>query len=134
MFPWESNVARSFCRVVQVGVEVGGELVGLVGMRNAIPAQAEVQGEAIIYAPVVLRIDRRRDVIPVAGDLDAVLRIRLGVAEQEICVVVPRESAVEGEVAFGVGESILNLLVECPTEAKLQLVRSPWSRKSSRSW
>src|SRR4029077_6679231 len=40
--------------VIQVRVEVGHLVVGFVGVRNAIPAQSEIQSQPAVYAVVVL--------------------------------------------------------------------------------
>ena len=75
-------------------------------------------------APVVLDVGGIGDVIPLPGDLSRVFGVLLGITEQEIRKVITAETSVEIEVPFGIGKSILALLVERPTDPKLQLVRS----------
>src|ERR1700727_216751 len=99
-------------------------MVRLISMRNAIPTQSEVEGEPVVYAPVVLDISGGRDVIPMSTDLVSVLGIRLRVAEKEVSIVVTGKRTVEVKVALGVGESILNLGIQRPAESELQLVRA----------
>src|SRR5207302_1336182 len=53
-------------------------------MRNAVPAQAEIQGQAAIYAPVVLNISCPRHVVPLPAILDSEFLIRAGITEVDV--------------------------------------------------
>ena len=50
--------------VIQVWIEVAHPVVGFIGVRNAVPTQTQVQGQAIVYAPVVLRICSPGNIVP----------------------------------------------------------------------
>src|ERR1700740_3584014 len=106
-------------------------------MRNAVPPQSEVQGQPLAYAPVVLHIGRRRDVIPLSADLNPVLCVLLGKAHEIVAKIVSAgkrfgpyaacrasERTVEFKVSFSVGEGVLDLFVDRPAETKLKLMRT----------
>ena len=98
-------------------------MVRFVGVRNAIPAQAEVQGQARVDAPVILPIGRPRNRVPLAGVLHSQFVVSVGVAQQEVGEIVAREGPVEIELTLGVAEQILVLLVDGPASAELELMR-----------
>src|SRR6266700_1179555 len=87
-------------------------------------------------SPVVLNISSGRDVVPVAGILKRVFLIFLGIAEEEVGVVVSAveftriascggcELPVKSKTALRGGEVILNFFVEGPTGAELELMRA----------
>ena len=61
----------AFGGIVEVGIEVAHAVVGFIGVRHAIPAQAEVQGQAPRGTPVVLDIGGPGNVVPIAAILNA---------------------------------------------------------------
>ena len=67
--------SRGVREVVEIWIEVRHLVAGFVGVRNSVPAQAEVQGQAVIDAPVVLEIEVPGDVVPVTGFLQGVFGI-----------------------------------------------------------
>ena len=114
----------SVSRIVQAGIEVPHPVVGFVGMRNAVPPQPKIQGQPLGGAPVVLNIRGPRNVVPVAAVLNRKLVIGLSVTQQEIGKVNPGVVTVEGEEALGLTEQILDLLINRPAAAELELMRS----------
>src|SRR2546430_756665 len=85
---WSANavvIAESGCfrGVVEAGIKIAHAVVGFVCVRHAIPAQAKVEGETIVYAPVVLNVRGPRNVVPVAMVLNCQLLIRDRRPEQE---------------------------------------------------
>ena len=91
---WEQCCCRlhprrcgSIGRIVEVGIEVAHAVVGFIGMRNAVPTQTEVQGQAVVYAPVVLNISGPGNVVPVAVILNSQLVVAGSRTQQEISEV-----------------------------------------------
>src|SRR5579872_1224131 len=110
-------------------------MVGFVGVRNAIPAQPEVQGQAVVDAPVVLDVQGWRDVVPLTVDLVAIFCVLLGETHEVVSEVESArqrwgryasrrtgERPVKLEVALRVRERVLPLLVNRPAKAELQLM------------
>src|ERR1019366_5774915 len=60
------NEDRSIGGIVEIGIEVAHPVVRFVSMGNAIPAQAEIQRQAMVDAPVVLHIGSPGNVVPEA--------------------------------------------------------------------
>ena len=116
-------------RVVEVGIEVPHAVVGFVGVRNAIPTQAQVEGQLAVDAPVVLDVSGPGNVVPLTGVLDGEFLIAFGVAKQEVGEVVAGESTVKAETALGLTEQILRLLVESPAPTELELVSAVGPRE-----
>src|SRR5262250_1637056 len=56
-------------------------VVGFVGVRNAIPAQSEIQSQPAVHTKVVLNIQRPGVVVPLAGALNRVLVVGLAVTQ-----------------------------------------------------
>ena len=75
-----------------------------MGMGYAVPAESQVQGELAIHAPIVLEICRPGDVVPEPVVLHRQFGVTLGIAEQEVSEIAPREGAVEVECALGLAE------------------------------
>src|SRR6185312_273817 len=75
-------------------------------------------------APVVLNVSRVGVVVPLASDLNGIFAVALRVAKQIVSKGVARELSVEGKVTLRVSESILGFLVDCPTGAHFDLVRT----------
>ena len=72
----------------------------------------------MIYAPVVLNVGSIGNVIPVTAGMDGIFFITLGIAQQEVCKVIPFgirrrscEAAVEVEVSLSKSKIVLNFLV-----------------------
>src|SRR5712675_727860 len=91
-------------------------------MRHTVPAQAKVKGQPTVHTPVVLNVGSPRDVVPQAVVLHGEFLVRLGVSEQEVSKVVTGKGAVKIKTALGLTEQILDLLVERPAKAELELV------------
>src|ERR1019366_5068393 len=109
-------------RVVEVRVEVRLAVILFIGVRNTIPAHAQVQGQFRTYLPVVLSVERRGLVVPVAFVLERRFLVLTGVAQQEIGEVVAGVLSVESEAALSQAEYVLDLLVDGPACAELELV------------
>src|SRR5271166_4171585 len=110
--------------VIEARIEVGHLGVGFVGMGYSIPPQSKVQSEPIGHAEVVLNVQGPGNVIPVATALDGVFIVRLAIAKEIIGEVVSGVGTVEVEATLGILEPILNLLVQRPAAAHLELVPS----------
>src|SRR6185295_3274067 len=91
-------------------------------MRYTIPTQAEVQGQAVVYAPVVLDVSSPRYVVILSVVLQRSFIVALGITEQEVSEAVSCVTAIEAEVALRVDEDVLDLLVQCPASTKLELM------------
>src|SRR5258707_264204 len=115
---------RRLCRIVEIGVEVTHTVVGFVSVWNAIPAQAKVEGQPAIHAPVVLNVGSPRYVVPQAMVLHSKFLIRLGISEEEVSKVVTSKGPVKVESTLRLTEQILNLLVDRPAKSELELVGS----------
>src|SRR6185437_5213503 len=109
-------------RVVQIWIEVGGQVVCFIGMRQTVPTQSEVQGQAMGCAPVVLNVSAIGIIIPLAVDLCTVLTVSRSKTEQIICEVIAGKPAVKAEASLCGGEGILTLFVDSPTAAELDLM------------
>src|ERR1051326_4853297 len=57
-------------RIIELWIEVPHVVVGFVGVRHAVPPQAEIQGKSVIGAPIVLNIGSPGNVRPSAFVLD----------------------------------------------------------------
>ena len=113
--------------IIKIRIEVPHAIVGFVRVRHSIPAQAEVQGQLVRRAPVVLNISTPGMVRPHTMVLDGKLLITGGGAKQEISEAISRVALIislEGECALGRSEKVLNLLVEGPAPAEFELVRA----------
>ena len=113
-------------RIVEVGIEIAHAVVGFVGVRNAVPAQAEVQGQAVVNAPVVLDVGGPGNVVPVAVILNREL-----VDKSEAVPSRSRRSLFPVKLPLKVkpilaclAEQVLNLLVQRPAAAHLELMRA----------
>src|SRR4029077_20652195 len=111
-------------------------------MGYAVPAQAEVQGEPAVYAPVILDVHGPRNVVPVTVILHGEFVVALGSPQEEIGKVIASfgfattrwwidwrarscsKRPVKVEGPLGRTEQVLNLLIDRPTRAELELVRS----------
>src|SRR5262245_63846423 len=93
-------------------------------MWYSIPAQTQSETQPVCSSPVVLNVSRWRLVIPIAGSFERVLLVLLRVAEQEIGKVAARKRTVKSKPALGIGEVVLNLLVDGPACAELELMRA----------
>ena len=77
-------------RVIELGIEVPHAVVGFVGVRNAIPTQAQVESQLAVHAPVVLNVCGPRNVVPLAAVLDGEFLVSAWHTEQEVGEVVCR--------------------------------------------
>src|SRR6476646_10142970 len=93
-------------------------------MRYAIPPQPKIQGKPLGGAPVVLNICGPGNVVPLTAVLNRKLVIGIGVTQKEIREVNPGVGIVEGERPLSCAEEILDLLVDRPAAAHLELMRS----------
>src|SRR5271170_2051028 len=91
-------------RVVEIGVEIPHAVVCFVGMRYAVPAQAEVERQTTVHAPVVLGPQTPRNVVPLAAVLHSEFLVIGSIAEQHICEVVPCKRTVEAEATLGLAK------------------------------
>src|SRR5262249_40061472 len=107
---------------ILIWIEVRHLVAFFIGVRNPVPTQAEVESQAVVDAPVILDVKGPGSVFPVSGALQRVFGILLRVAEQEVREVVAGERSVEVVVTLGVLEPVLNLFVNGPTAAHLELV------------
>ena len=117
----------SLSRIIERWIEITHAVVGFIRVRSAIPAKAEVQGQAVGCAPVVLNIRGPGNVVPEAVVLHGKFLIALRQAEQEIRETVSAVRtcvAGEGECPLGRPKEILDLLIDGPAPAKPKLVRS----------
>ena len=79
-------------RIIKRRIEVAHAVVGFVSVRNAVPAQTEVQGQAAIDAPVVLDPEGGGDVVPFATVRDSKLLVGLGKPRSMLAVLLPVKS------------------------------------------
>src|SRR5450432_3058529 len=91
-------------------------------MRNAIPAQSQVQGQPFIDPVIVLEVCGNRDIIPVTRALDRCLVVAIGVTEQIIGEVGSGIEAVEDKYTLGYLKPILYFLIKHPAAAYLELM------------
>ena len=124
-------------RVILVGIEVRLVAVGFIRVRNSIPAQAQVQSEPVVYAPVVLNVGIWGNGVPGTRALVTILGIMLCVAQDEVGIVQSAgycrratasrgtgSRSVKSEATLGFGKVVLHLLVERPAKSKLELMCS----------
>src|SRR6266567_1648238 len=110
--------------VEKAGIEVAHSILGFVGVRHAVPAQAEVQGQSLVHPPVVLYVKRCRNVVPEASILHSELVVAARLAEEEIGEVQPGKATAEAERALRIAKQVLGLLIDRPTATHLELVRT----------
>ena len=113
-----------FGRVVEAGIEVPHAVIRFVSVRHTVPAQAEVEGQSVVHAPVVLDVHCPGNVVPVTFVLHCEFCIALGSAKQVVGEVISCEGTIEVERTLGLAEEILHLLVDRPTRAEPELVSS----------
>ena len=76
--------SRRTGRVIQVGIEVSQAVVGLIGVRHAIPTHSLVQSQPVVDSPVVLKISRPGYIVILAAVMHGFLGVPTGVAQQEV--------------------------------------------------
>ncbi len=109
-------------RIVEIRIEVRHLSVDLGSVRHAIPAQAEIQCQALRCAPVVLQIPKPGDTVPVAVVFQRGLAVSARKTQQIVGKVIAGEIAVEGKRSFRRHLQRLQFSEVEPTSAKLELM------------
>src|SRR5580692_12701986 len=126
----ESGVSR----VIKLGVEILHAVICFISVRDAVPTQAQVQGQPAVHAPVLLAIESPGNVVPLAAVLHRQLLIRVWQAEQHAGEAVSASGVgrascgpgskrvIEAETTLRLTEQVLGLLVKRPAPAEFELV------------
>ena len=115
--------------VVERGVETGDGLVGVGLRRQVIEAHAEVEGQALADAPVVLNVEFQVVEDPVAIDALGAFRIGLEHSQQRVGIAVAAIERVGGggaevERTARIGAAHLELLGVLDVDSRFETVRA----------
>ena len=99
-------------------------VVRFIGMRNAIPAESQIYGKALVHPVIVLEIESHRNIAPVTCALDRCLVVVVGVTKQIIGEVVSGIEAAEDKCTLGLLKPILDLLIKHQAATHLELMPS----------
>src|SRR5262249_412519 len=105
---------RCHVRVIKGWIKIPHAIVGLIGVRNAVPAQSQIERQLSSCPPVVLNVSSPGRIVPESVILHGQFVVAFGCTEQEVREIASRERAVKAKGALRLPEQILNFLVECP--------------------